>query len=94
MATRKNVNSHIQVKEINNKRWICQRVIMTETTKVADYDFLDNADGKLWKKIRPLKKHEYKNPDLSGITQYYDDKIADSTNSYVSDDYWEGDYAE
>lgn len=55
MGTYRKVNAVNQVKEVNGKRWICKRVTMTDSTKNMDYDFMDNADGKLWKMIRPWK---------------------------------------
>lgn len=70
MATRKNVNATVQVKEFNRKRWICTRVVLSDTTTFEDYDFIDNADGFPWKIIRQWKAN-----DLDGIV--IDDEVAD-----------------
>ena len=75
MSTRNKVNAEKQVKEILGKRWICQNIPMTDTTTPADYDFLDNADDKLWKKIRPWKTSDFKDTTIAGQSQYKDDKI-------------------
>lgn len=64
---------------------------MTEDTRNGDYDFIDNADGKLWKKIRPWKKNDLSNTEIAG--QSNDDVIDASTNSYTNDGYAE-DYFE
>lgn len=70
MATRKNVNATTQVKEFNRRLWICTKVILTDTTTGDEYDFVDEADGQLWKIIRP-----WKSQDLDGIV--IDDRGAD-----------------
>jgi len=87
MATRKNINATIQVKEFNRQRWVCEKVKMTPSTKTSEYDFIDNADGLLWKIIRPFKESDLKNPDIAGTSQAYDDKVNSTTNSYVSNSY-------
>jgi hypothetical protein len=87
MATRKNINAATQVKEFNRQRWVCIRVPMTNTLSESEYDFIDNADGLLWKIIRPFKESDLHNPDISGTSQAYDDKIDSSTNTYASDTY-------
>ena len=88
MATRNKINSHEQIKELNNKLWICQRIIMTETTTIADYDFPDES-GRLWKKVRPASAQDLNNPDLAGQSQ--DDELSSDTNNYTNDDFV-GDY--
>ena len=70
MATRKNVNATVQVKEFNGKRWICTRVVLSATTTFEDYDFIDNGDGFPWKIIRQWKAN-----DLDGIV--IDNAVAD-----------------
>jgi len=74
MATRKSVNANYQVKEYNNRRWICERVIITEETTVADYDFIDKADDQAWRIVRPWKPNELADTDLKGQAQAKDDK--------------------
>ena len=85
MATRKHVNSHTQVKEFNNKRWICERVVMTASTVLSDWDFVGNDDDLLWKKIRPWKSGDLLDSSIAG--QGTDDIILPSTNSYMNDGY-------
>jgi len=74
MATYKKINSEIQVKEINGKRWICKKVELKENIKKTEYDFID-IDGKLWKKIRLFTSNDLKNEKIAGKSQYLDDKI-------------------
>ena len=38
MATRDNVNATVQVKEFNRKRWICQKVELTDTPPDRDWE--------------------------------------------------------
>lgn len=87
MATKNNINPRIMVKEINGQRWICENIILTDSTQHGDYDFIDNADGLLWKKVRPWRASDLKNPDILGQSQPQDDDTNDGTNNYTNDEY-------
>ena len=69
MATRRKVNSNYQVKTINGQRWLCQRIFLTDSTQIGDYDFIHESDGLPWKKIRPWKSKELRDSDLAGQSQ-------------------------
>jgi hypothetical protein len=75
MSTKNKVNASLQVKDVVGRRWICQNIPMTATTKLDEYDFIDNADGKLWKKVRPWKSSDLKDNTIAGQSRYYDDKF-------------------
>lgn len=81
MATRKSVNANYVVKEHNNRRWICERVIITAETTIDDYDFIDKADDKAWKIIRPWKPGEKLDTTLKGQSQYLDDEAGTSVTT-------------
>jgi hypothetical protein len=89
MSTKRRINSENQVKLINGQRWICQRVVITETTKIGDYDFIHESDGYAWKKIRPWKFSETRDKTLAG--QHFDDKGYEMyyiNNGYAEDGYF------
>jgi hypothetical protein len=85
MATRRKVNTNQQVKTINGQRWLCERVFLTDTTQIGDYDFIHESDGLPWKKIRPWKFIETRNTSLAG--QHQDDKNDSKTSVYVDSGY-------
>jgi len=81
MATKRSTNSKYQVKEHNNRRWVCENVPLSFDADASGYDFIDKADDKAWKIIRPWKKGELIDDNLKGQTQFIDDKSPTTTTS-------------
>lgn len=76
MATSKQFNAKIQVKELNGKRWVCQ-IVDDFTQEPKSEDFIDNSDGKLWRKIRPYRANDtlrVGDDYIAGTSQELDDK--------------------
>jgi hypothetical protein len=91
MATRRKINSNTQVKIINGQRWVCQRVFLNEENPSPQFDFVDNADGLPWKKLRLWKFAETRDTKLAG--QHLDDKNYEMyyiNQGYAEDGYIEG----
>lgn len=74
MATKRHLNADKQIKEINGQRWICEKINPNDK---KNGDFLDNADGLIWRKIKPLKSFMTKKKDeyIPGTSQSLDGKI-------------------
>lgn len=74
MATNNQFNANTQVKEINGKRWVCEKISLGDQ---IHSDFVDNADGKVWRKIRPYISNDTKRSGddyIAGTSQELDDK--------------------